>query len=85
MHKQLIIEKGIPIPPKHGRRLWGNTKYNKYLRQMEIGDSVFIAYDPSKETRDIRSALYIQSKRLGIKVTFRNQENPYGIRMWRTE
>jgi hypothetical protein len=64
----LVIEKGISIPPRKGR--WMNA-----LRSMEIGDSILFPLDIQPST------FFIAARRSGIKITSRKM--PDGLRVWR--
>ena len=69
----LKIEKGVPIP-------LGKTKRIYPLKEMEVGDSIFI---PSDGFINICARVNPQAKKLGIKVATRKVEG--GYRVWRTE
>lgn len=68
------VEKGIPIPPK------GNNKASKYpYALLEVGDSFFVK---DKNATKFSASAYIQARKLGIKITVRNDKG--GVRVWRT-
>jgi hypothetical protein len=66
----LVIEKGISIPPRKGR--WINA-----LRSMEIGDSILI------NAKVAASTFYVTASRIGIKLTIKQM--PDGFRVWRVK
>lgn len=66
---EIKIDKGIPVP------LTLKSKYP--FKAMAIGDSFFI------EDRSQRSNMYLYAKRIGIKVTVREEGS--GARVWRVE
>lgn len=68
----LLIEKGVPIPKRAG---W--SKYSKAIREMEVGDSVFVT--EQKEVCNLQSTSY----RLGIRMSSRKVDG--GWRLWRIE
>lgn len=83
------IEKGIPIPPRGGRK---TPLHATHLAQLEVGDSV--AFDIPEEyqskpsvwadTNRIRNAAYAYGKRAGRSFTVRFDDNNTRIRIWRT-
>lgn len=71
---EIIIEKGIPIPPGYERNLKGLTKS---LKAMEIGDS----FEISAQYRDNIAAIARNAK-----VSIRShvqRDNPAMLRVWR--
>lgn len=73
------IDKGIPIPPNPSGRPTG-SKYP--LRDMQVGDSFFVANTTSQRVCGTMGNL---SKRVGIKVAIRKvtENGVAGVRVWR--
>jgi len=69
------IEKDVPI---HGGGNAGNRNPEKYpFREMEVGDSFFIAENP----KAVQSSAYVAGKRLGRRFITRREGD--GVRVWR--
>ncbi len=69
------IEKNVPIPAKSGRL---TSKYP--FKQMELGDSFFVATDkPIRTMTSLRAC----AKNAGVKATCRKVAG--GVRVWRIE
>jgi hypothetical protein len=67
------IEKGVPLPASKR----GNGELRTRLSGLEVGDSFVTAYSPK--------ACYGMAKTLGIKITYRPDDEPKQIRVWRIE
>ena len=68
------IDKGIPVPPR------GSNRASKYpYDKLEIGDSFFVK---GKNATKFSASAYTQARKLGIKLTVRNEKD--GVRVWRT-
>lgn len=68
----LSIEKGVPIPKREG---W--SKYSKTIREMEVGDSVFVTQQ--KEACNFHTTSY----RLNVRMSSRKVDG--GWRVWRVK
>ena len=67
---QVIIEKGIPVPP-NAKEKW------RFLDDMEIGDSLIVT--TAHEFEKVRGSMYNR----GIKYRSRKEPNGTGYRLWR--
>lgn len=68
MRKDIVVEKGIPIPPR------GETGISAALRGMEVTDSIEL------DSRS-QSTVYQYAIRAGIKIVTRKKDNR--VRVWR--
>lgn len=75
---ELVIEKGIPLPP---RRL-SSILVRTLLSKMEVGDSVLLA-NLTKSVDTTTQPYYNAARYLGIRVTYRKVEG--GVRIWRVK
>lgn len=71
------IDSGVPIPPK---RRGPPAKYA--FRNMQVGDSFWVAAGTPAEQVAVRTATFAASKRL--KTAFTTRREKKGIRVWRT-
>jgi hypothetical protein len=71
------IEKGVPIPPRRGRK----SKYP--VASLKDGESFLVPTGSFKKAQSVVSTLYAAAKRVGIKVSVRIMND--GVRVWRVK
>jgi hypothetical protein len=75
---EIVIDKGIPIPPLHIKRNWEDLPIAKALLKMEIDDSFEVPEKLIKGT-DITDLC----RKLQIKITQRTNKATGKVRIWR--
>jgi len=75
---EFTIDKNIPVPVKaRGAR-------NKYpLELLEPGNSFFVPLDSKHKSKNLRSAMSVRAKALGITIVTIADDT--GVRVWRTK
>jgi hypothetical protein len=76
------IESGIPIPPRASGK--GGRSGSKYpIRQLQVGESVFIEGKPTKVASAIQSAKKADST-YAFTSRVVTEDEKVGVRVWRT-
>jgi hypothetical protein len=68
---EVVIEKGVPVPERRGK--WADI-----LSKMAVDDS--FTFDSSVATKN---TLRVAASRMGISLTFRDEEATGRTRVWR--
>ena len=83
MMNEFKIEQDVPLPPRRN----GSDRRKYPLREMAVGDSIFVALNDGVNTRkvyhSISMAITYEQKRSTSRFTRRTVEG--GIRVWRYE
>jgi hypothetical protein len=81
--RKIIIEKGVPIPPKYGVSTVGRNGSYAVLLQMEPGDSVF--FEGLKSQEAYHKVYYAVNYHHKKKWKLETRDVCDGARVWRTK